>query len=40
MIKKCIAKIVSKINLSEYETYTCMLEMVGGETEEIQTAAF
>jgi anthranilate phosphoribosyltransferase len=40
MIEKCIAKIVSKINLSEYEAYNCMLEMVGGETEEIQTAAF
>jgi anthranilate phosphoribosyltransferase len=40
MIEKCIAKVVSKTNLSEYEAYNCMLEMVSGEAEEIQSAAF
>ena len=40
MIEKCIAKVVSNTNLSEYEAYNCMLEMVNGEAEEIQSAAF
>ena len=40
MIEKCIAKVVSNTNLSEYEAYNCMLEMVSGEAEEIQSAAF
>ena len=40
MIEKCIAKVVSNTNLSEYEAYNCMLEMVSGDAEEIQSAAF
>ena len=40
MIEKCIAKVVSKTNLSEHEAHNCMLEMVSGEAEEIQSAAF
>jgi anthranilate phosphoribosyltransferase len=40
MIEKSIAKVVSKTNLNEYEAYNCMLKMVSGEAEEIQSAAF
>ena len=40
MIEKCITKVVSNTNLSECEAYNCMLEMVSGEAEEIQSAAF
>ncbi|WP_048190054.1 anthranilate phosphoribosyltransferase [Methanobacterium sp. SMA-27] len=40
MIEKCITKVVSNTNLGECEAYNCMLEMVSGEAEEIQSAAF
>ncbi len=40
MIEKCITKVVSNTNLGEFEAYNCMLEMVSGEAEEIQSAAF
>jgi anthranilate phosphoribosyltransferase len=40
MIGKCITKVVSNTNLGECEAYNCMLEMVSGEAEEIQSAAF
>ena len=39
MIGKCLAKVVSKRNLSEIEAYNCMLEMIGGDADEIQTSA-
>lgn len=39
MIGKCLAKVVSKRNLSETEAYNCMLEMIGGDADEIQTSA-
>ncbi len=39
MIEKCITKVVSNTNLGECEAYNCMLEMVSGEAEEIQSAA-
>jgi anthranilate phosphoribosyltransferase len=39
MIGKCLAKVVSKRNLNEIEAYNCMLEMIGGDADEIQTSA-
>ncbi len=40
MIEKGLAKVVSKVDLSEDEAYNCMIEMVNGEADEIQSAAF
>jgi anthranilate phosphoribosyltransferase len=39
MIGECLAKVVSKRNLREIEAYNCMLEMIGGDADEIQTSA-
>ncbi len=39
MIGECLAKVVSKRNLSELEAHNCMLEMVSGDADEIQTSA-
>ena len=40
MIGECLAKVVSKNNLGEIEAYNCMLEMISGDADEIQTSAF
>jgi anthranilate phosphoribosyltransferase len=40
MIGECLAKVVSKNNLTEHEAYNCMLEIVRGDVDEIETAAF
>jgi anthranilate phosphoribosyltransferase len=40
MMDEGLAKVVSKVDLSEDEAYNCMIEMVNGEADEIQSAAF
>ena len=40
MIEEGLAKVVSKVDLSEDEAYNCMVEMVNGEVDELQSAAF
>ena len=40
MIGEGIAKVVSKVDLSEDEAYNCMIEMVNGDADELQSAAF
>src|SRR5664280_1131278 len=40
MIGEGLAKVVSKLDLSEDEAYNCMIEMVNGEADEFQSAAF
>ena len=40
MIEEGLAKVVSKVDLSEDEAYNCMIEMVNGEADELQSAAF
>ena len=40
MIGEGLAKVISKVDLSEDEAYTCMIEMVNGNADEIQSAAF
>jgi anthranilate phosphoribosyltransferase len=40
MIEKCLSIVVSNNDLSEFEAYNCMLEIMSGEIEEIKTAAF
>lgn len=39
MIGECLAKVVSKNNLSEVEAYNCMLEMMSGDADKIKTSA-
>ena len=40
MIEKCLSNLISNKDLSEFEAYECMLEIMSGEIEEIKTAAF
>ena len=40
MIGEGLTKVVSKLDLSEDEAYTCMIEMVNGEAGQLQSAAF
>jgi anthranilate phosphoribosyltransferase len=40
MIEEGLAKVVSKVDLSEDEAYNCMIEMVNGEADELQSAVF
>lgn len=40
MIEQCLINLVSNKDLSEFEAYNCMLEIMSGELDEIQTAAF
>ena len=40
MIEEGLAKVVSKVDLSEDEAYNCMIEMVNGKADELQSAAF
>ena len=40
MIVEGLEKVTSKVDLSEDEAYTCMIEMVNGDADEFQSAAF
>jgi anthranilate phosphoribosyltransferase len=40
MIGEGLAKVVSNVDLSEDEAYKCMIEMVNGDADELQSAAF
>jgi anthranilate phosphoribosyltransferase len=39
MIEQCLSNLVSNKDLSEFEAYECMLEIMSGELNEIQTTA-
>jgi anthranilate phosphoribosyltransferase len=39
MIEKCLSNLVSNKDLSQFEAYECMLQIMSGEIEEVQTAA-
>ena len=40
MIENCLKKVVSREDLSEDEAYDCMVEMMGGQSSDVEMAAF